>query len=77
MKAFPHSLYSGVLSCENPHMMSGKTVATKGIPAYFALKVYCLWNGKCYLEQKQSRHKILAHILCIHKASQCECAIAA
>jgi hypothetical protein len=40
-------------------------------------KYDCLWSGKCYLEQKQSRHKILSHILCIHKASQCECAIAA
>ena len=54
-----------------------KQLPQKVYPHTLHSKYDCLWNGKCYLEQKQSRHKILAHILCIHKASQCECAIAA
>lgn len=54
-----------------------KQLSQQVYPHTLHSKYDCFWSATCYLEQKQSRHKILSHILCIYKASQRECAIAA
>lgn len=78
MKPFPHSLHSGILSCENPHMMSEKNSCQKRFTRILCIQSDFSWSGKYYLGQKQTWHKRLSHILCIHKASpQCESVVAA